>query len=108
MMRPYQIYAVRNIVRCIDQNCGNGYVWHTTGSGKTLTSFKASTLLKGDESIQKVLFVVDHKDLDTQTRDEFNRFQPDCVEENITTSALVERMLSEDYADKVIVTTSKS
>ncbi len=105
MMRPYQIYAVRNIVRCIDQNCGNGYVWHTTGSGKTLTSFKASTLLKGDESIQKVLFVVDRKDLDTQTRDEFNRFQPDCVEENITTSALVERMLSEDYADKVIVTT---
>ena len=46
MMRPYQIYAVRNIVRCIDQNCGSGYVWHTTGSGKTLTSFKASTLLK--------------------------------------------------------------
>jgi len=105
MMRPYQIYAVRNIVRCIDQNCGNGYVWHTTGSGKTLTSFKASTLLKDNPSIQKVLFVVDRKDLDTQTRDEFNRFQPDCVEENITTSVLVDRMLSEDYADKVIVTT---
>jgi len=105
MMRPYQIYAVRNIVRSIDQNSGNGYVWHTTGSGKTLTSFKASTLLKDKSSIDKVLFVVDRKDLDTQTRDEFNRFQPDCVEENITTSALVDRMLSEDYADKVIVTT---
>ena len=105
MMRPYQIYAVRNIVRCIDQNCGNGYVWHTTGSGKTLTSFKASTLLKDNPLIEKVLFVVDRKDLDTQTRDEFNRFQPDCVEENISTKALVERMLSDDYADKVIVTT---
>ena len=46
MMRPYQIYAVKAIVDCIDQNCGNGYIWHTTGSGKTLTSFKASTLLK--------------------------------------------------------------
>ncbi len=105
MMRPYQIYAVRNIVRCIHQNCGNGYVWHTTGSGKTLTSFKASTLLKGIDAIEKVLFVVDRKDLDTQTRDEFNRFQKDCVEENISTAALVERMLSDDYADKVIVTT---
>ena len=51
MMRPYQIYAVKAIVDCIDQNCGNGYVWHTTGSGKTLTSFKASTLLKTNESI---------------------------------------------------------
>ena len=80
-------------------------MWHTTGSGKTLTSFKAATLLKGNESIQKVLFVIDRKDLDTQTRDEFNRFQPDCVEENITASELVERMLSEDYADKVIVMT---
>ena len=105
MMRPYQIYAVRNIVRSIDDNAGNGYVWHTTGSGKTLTSFKASTLLKDKATVEKVLFVVDRKDLDTQTRDEFNRFQPDCVEENISTAALVERMLSDDYADKVIVTT---
>ena len=105
MMRPYQIYAVRNIVRSIDDNAGNGYVWHTTGSGKTLTSFKASTLLKDKATVEKVLFVVDRKDLDTQTRDEFNRFQPDCVEENISTAALVDRMLSDDYADKVIVTT---
>ena len=59
MMRPYQIYAVRNIVECIDKNLGNGYVWHTTGSGKTLTSFKASTLLKANPAIEKCLFVVD-------------------------------------------------
>ena len=84
MMRPYQIYAVKAIVDCIDQNCGNGYIWHTTGSGKTLTSFKASTLLKTNESIRKCLFVVDRKDLDRQTREEFNRFQENCVEETPT------------------------
>ncbi len=105
MMRPYQIYAVKAIVDCIDQNCGNGYVWHTTGSGKTLTSFKASTLLKTKESIHKCLFVVDRKDLDRQTREEFNRFQENCVEQNTNTAALVSRLLSDDYADKVIVTT---
>ena len=105
MMRAYQIYAVKAIVECIEQNCGNGYVWHTTGSGKTLTSFKASTLLKTNESIHKCLFVVDRKDLDRQTREEFNRFQENCVEENTNTAALVRRLLSDDYADKVIVTT---
>ncbi|WP_425228554.1 type I restriction endonuclease subunit R [Sphingomonas sp.] len=105
MMRPYQIYAVKAIVDCIRQNVGNGYVWHTTGSGKTLTSFKASTLLKDDPNIEKCLFVVDRKDLDRQTREEFNRFQPGCVEENTNTEALVRRLLSDDYADKVIVTT---
>ena len=105
MMRPYQIYAVKAIVDCIDQNCGNGYIWHTTGSGKTLTSFKASTILKTNKSIYKCLFVVDRKDLDRQTREEFNRFQENCVEENTNTAALVRRLLSDDYADKVIVTT---
>lgn len=105
MMRPYQVYAVKAIVDCIDQNCGNGYIWHTTGSGKTLTSFKASTLLKDNQEIEKCLFVVDRKDLDRQTREEFNKFQEGCVEENTNTAALVRRLLSEDYADKVIVTT---
>ena len=105
MMRPYQVYAVKAIVESIDQDCGNGYVWHTTGSGKTLTSFKASTLLKTDESIHKCLFVVDRKDLDRQTREEFNRFQENCVEQNTNTAALVRRLESDDYADKVIVTT---
>jgi type I restriction enzyme R subunit len=105
VMRPYQIYAVKAIVDCIDQNSGNGYIWHTTGSGKTLTSFKASTLLKTNESIHKCLFVVDRKDLDRQTREEFNRFQENCVEENTNTAALVRRLESDDYADKVIVTT---
>jgi len=105
VMRPYQIYAVKAIVNCIHENRGNGYIWHTTGSGKTLTSFKASTLLKDNPDIEKCLFVVDRKDLDRQTREEFNRFQEGCVEENTNTETLVRRLLSEDYADKVIVTT---
>ena len=105
IMRPYQIYAVKAIVKCIEENRGNGYIWHTTGSGKTLTSFKASTLLKDNPDIEKCLFVVDRKDLDRQTRQEFNRFQENCVEENTNTATLVRRMLSTDYADKVIVTT---
>jgi type I restriction enzyme R subunit len=105
IMRPYQVYAVQHLVKCIDEDNGNGFIWHTTGSGKTLTSFKASTLLKENDHIHKCIFVVDRKDLDRQTREEFNRFQEGCVEENTNTAALVRRLLSEDYADKVIVTT---
>ncbi|MDT8858505.1 type I restriction endonuclease subunit R [Paracoccaceae bacterium Fryx2] len=105
MMRPYQVYAVKAIVDSIAQDCGNGYIWHTTGSGKTLTSFKASTLLKDNDDVEKCLFVVDRKDLDRQTREEFNRFQEGCVEENTNTAALVRRLVSDDHADKVIVCT---
>ena len=105
IMRPYQIYAVNAIMSCIEENRGNGYIWHTTGSGKTLTSFKASTLLKDNPDIEKCMFVVDRKDLDKQTREEFNKFQDGCVEENTNTDALVRRMLSDDYSDKIIVTT---
>src|SRR5690606_13345860 len=105
VMRPYQIYAVKAIVDCIKDNRGNGYIWHTTGSGKTLTSFKASTLLKNDSNIEKCLFVVERKDLDRQTREEFNKFQEGSVEENTNTETLVRRLLSTNYADKVIVTT---
>ena len=105
VMRPYQVYAVKAIVDCIKDNRGNGYIWHTTGSGKTLTSFKASTLLKNNPDIEKCLFVVDRKDLDRQTREEFNKFQEGSVEENTNTETLVIRLLSTNYADKVIVTT---
>ena len=105
--RPYQVYAVKHMVTCIDDDNGNGTIWHTTGSGKTLTSFKAATLLKENEHIHKCVFVVDRKDLDRQTREEFNRFQEGCVEENTNTATLVRRLLSEDYADKVIITTAK-
>ncbi len=105
MMRPYQTYAVKEIVRHVKEGVGNGYIWHTTGSGKTLTSFKAATLLRDNDKITKCLFVVDRKDLDRQTRAEFNRFQEGCVERNTSTKNLVERLLSPNYKDKVIVTT---
>ncbi len=105
VMRPYQIYAVESIVGCVADNSHNGYIWHTTGSGKTLTSFKASTLLKDNKDIEKCVFVVDRKDLDKQTRDEFNKFQEGCVEQNANTAALVSRLESTVYEDKVIVTT---
>ena len=87
MMRPYQVYQVNNIVQCIEADSGNGFIWSTTGSGKTLTSFKASTLLKENDHIHKCVFVVDRKDLDRQTREEFNKFQEGCVEENTNTAA---------------------
>lgn len=105
IMRPYQIYAVKAILSRIAQNAGNGYIWHTTGSGKTLTSFRASTLLRQNDAIDKCIFVVDRKDLDQQTREEFNRFQAGSVEENANTGKLVRRLLSTDTSDKVIVTT---
>ena len=105
IMRPYQIYAVKKMVECIENNAGNGYIWHTTGSGKTLTSFKAATLLKDNPHIAKCFFVVDRKDLDKQTREEFNKFQKGCVEENTNTGKLVQRMLSNEHKDKIIVTT---
>ena len=105
VMRPYQVYATEALIRQALNTNSNGYIWHTTGSGKTLTSFKAATLLKDNPDIEKCLFVVDRKDLDRQTRQEFNRFQENCVEENTDTATLVRRMLSTDYANKVIVTT---
>ena len=105
IMRPYQVYAVQHMVKCIDEDNGNGFIWHTTGSGKTLTSFKASTLLKENDHIHKCVFVVDRKDLDRQTREEFNKFQEGCVEQNTNTAALVQRLLTDNRADKVIVTT---
>lgn len=105
IMRPYQIYAVEKIMKAVEDNKGNGYIWHTTGSGKTLTSFKAATLLKHNDNISKCLFVVDRKDLDRQTRDEFNKFQEGCVEENTNTKQLVTRLKSKNKEDKIIVTT---
>ncbi len=80
----YQLYAVQHMVTCIDDDNSNGFVWHTTGSGKELTSFKASALLKENDHIHKCVFVVDCKDLDRQTREEFNKFQDGCVEEKRT------------------------
>ena len=101
---PYQIYAVKAIVDCIHQNWGNGYIWHTTGSGRTSPPSRLPPA-QGQSGHRKCLFVVDRKDLDRQTRLEFNKFQEGCVEETRTPKPWCVALLSEDYADKVIVTT---
>ena len=103
VMRPYQIYAVENIVsRALDTN-NNGYVWHTTGSGKTITSFKTSQILAKEPSINQVFFLVDRKDLDKQTLDEFNKFKPGCVDLTNNTDKLIEQL--KDSSKDLIVTT---
>ena len=103
IMRPYQIYAVEALLRRAKETNNNGYIWHTTGSGKTLTSFKASQLLSNEESIKKVFFLIDRKDLDSQTVDEFNKFKKDCVDRTDNVGVLIRQI--EDINSKLIVTT---
>jgi type I restriction enzyme R subunit len=102
VLRPYQYYAVEAIMDQVQHSTKNGYVWHTTGSGKTLTSFKASQLLVALPQVQKVVFVVDRNDLDYQTTREFNYFQAGSVDGTENTATLV-RQFSDDT--KLIVTT---
>lgn len=103
VMRPYQIYAVERILHQAIEKEENGYVWHTTGSGKTLTSFKASELLAQEQDIKKVIFLVDRKDLDSQTMEEFNKFEKDSVDRTTKTGVLVKQL--EDPSIKRIITT---
>ena len=103
VMRPYQVYAVENIVsRALDTN-NNGYIWHTTGSGKTITSFKTSQILSLEPSINQVFFLVDRKDLDKQTLDEFNKFDPGCVDMTNQTDKLIQQI--KDSTKPLIITT---
>ncbi len=103
VLRPYQYYAVEAIVEKVKNGRSNGYVWHTTGSGKTLTSFKASQILINIPKVYKVVFVVDRRDLDYQTNKEFNAFSKGCVDGTNNTKALVEQFA--DPSKKLIVTT---
>ena len=103
VMRPYQVYAVESIVDRATETGNNGYVWHTTGSGKTLTSFKASQILSNESNIEKVFFLVDRRDLDSQTISEFNKFEPDSVDMVDNTSSLIKQI--KDSNKKLIVTT---
>lgn len=108
VLRPYQYYAVRAIEECVknsspNESCKNGYIWHTTGSGKTLTSYKASQVLSQMPEVKKVLFVVDRKDLDIQTTKEFNSFSDGSVDGTDNTRNLVEQL--KDKKRKLIVTT---
>ena len=90
-LRPYQVYAVEGIVDRVQNSTKNGYIWHTTGSGKTLTSFKAAQILQQMREVHKVVFVVDRKDLDFQTIKEFNSFQDGAVDGTTNTANLVKQ-----------------
>ena len=103
VMRPYQIYAVKAARRRILEANQNGYVFACTGSGKTLTSFKLADLLRMEPRIDKVVFLIDRKDLDDQTVDEYNSFEKDCVDQTDSTKVLIEHL--KDPHRKLIVTT---
>lgn len=103
VLRPYQYYAVEALVEQVKNSRDNGYIWHTTGSGKTLTSFKAAQILTSLPKVEKVVFVVDRADLDYQTTREFNAFAKDSVDGTNNTKALVKQF--GNVSTKLIVTT---
>jgi type I restriction enzyme R subunit len=103
VLRPYQFFAVERIIDKVKNSNHNGYIWHTTGSGKTLTSFKASQILSQLPKVDKVVFCVDRQDLDYQTAKEFNAFKPDCIDPTKNTKNLVRQF--NDANNKLIVTT---
>ena len=94
VLRPYQFYAVEKILDRVENSNDNGYIWHTTGAGKTLTSFKAAQLVSEMEDVDKVMFVVDRHDLDTQTQAEYEAFEPGAVDSTDNTDELVKRLHS--------------
>ncbi len=102
VLRPYQYYAVEKILDRVQNTNKNGYIWHTTGAGKTLTSFKAAQLVAELDGIDKVLFVVDRHDLDTQTKSEYESFEPGAVDGTDDTYELVKCLKSDK---KIILTT---
>lgn len=102
-LRPYQVYAVEEILNQATETNNNGYIWHTTGSGKTLTSFKVSQLLAEKDDIKKVIFLVDRQDLDSQTISEFNKFDKGSVDTTENTRTLLKQLGSDE--NKLIVTT---
>jgi type I restriction enzyme R subunit len=103
VMRPYQIYAVEKLVYRATETRNNGYVWHATGSGKTLTSFKLSQILADFLDIKKVIFLVDRRDLDAQTLSEFNKFEPGSVDMTSSTSNLIKQL--RDSTKRLLITT---
>lgn len=103
VLRPYQVYAVRNVLNKVLNTHNGGYVWHTTGSGKTLTSFLISNILKKEESIDQVVFLVDRNDLDYQTTQEFNRFEKNAIDPTNDTKSLINQINNPN--NKLILTT---
>ncbi len=105
VLRPYQFWAVEAIIERVRDTNKNGYIWHTTGSGKTLTSFKTAQILMKLPKVEKVVFVVDRKDLDYQTTKEFNSFSDGSVDGTDHAKTLVKQFTDDT---KLIVTTLKS
>ncbi len=103
IMRPYQVYATEALIRQATLTNRNAYIWHTTGAGKTLTSFKTAQILATMPNIKKVIFLVDRKDLDTQTTEEFNKFEAGAVDATDKTTVLVRQM--KDKNRQLIITT---
>lgn len=102
VLRPYQYYAVEKIIDRVANTNKNGYIWHTTGAGKTLTSFKAAQLVSELDGVDKVLFVVDRHDLDTQTQSEYEAFEPGAVDGTDNTYQLIKRLSGNS---KILITT---
>ena len=102
VLRPYQYYAVERILDKVQNSNKNGYIWHTTGAGKTLTSFKAAQLVSEIDGIDKVMFIVDRHDLDTQTQSEYEAFEPGAVDGTDNTYELIKRLSGNS---KIIITT---
>lgn len=102
VLRPYQFYAVERILDKVQNSNKNGYIWHTTGAGKTLTSFKAAQLVSEIDGIDKVMFIVDRHDLDTQTQSEYEAFEPGAVDGTDNTYELIKRLSGNS---KIIITT---
>lgn len=102
VLRPYQFYAVEKILDRVKNSNNNGYIWHTTGAGKTLTSFKAAQLVAELDDVDKVMFIVDRHDLDTQTQSEYEAFEPGAVDSTDNTDELVKRLHGNS---KIIITT---
>lgn len=103
VMRPYQVYATEALIRQATLTNKNAYIWHTTGAGKTLTAFKTAQILASNPKIKKVIFLVDRKDLDTQTTEEFNKFEAGSVDTTDRTDILVKQM--KDKNRQLIITT---
>ena len=103
VMRPYQVYATEALIRQATLTNRNAYIWHTTGAGKTLTSFKTAQILSTLPHIKKVIFLVDRKDLDTQTTEEFNKFEAGSVDATDKTTVLVRQI--KDKNRQLIITT---
>ncbi len=107
VLRPYQYNAVEKIIKLVEDTPNkNGYVWHTTGSGKTLTSFKASQILSKWENVDKVVFCVDRKDLNAQTLKEFNSFSKDSVDSTENTKKLI-KQLTDNKSGTIVTTLQK-